>query len=227
MHLFFPEMPMLTIYVSSFALSLGYIPSSSSLSFPPSSSLEYHRRIVWHMQSWSWSDRGQSPQPPPAPTPIPPAQTLCTLRSSSRKNSCKHSRSGHMAVMVPPLWGWLNWVATKGLYLWTISMAFSICFFGCKYATTVGKWGFLCFLGAVPFQHSSFSGVFIILLFCLLAPLACEPDVYRTLLLLTILYKLRRPCGNKTVVQALLLQHHKGTVTLFKCIYNYSTNTPN
>uniref|UniRef100_A0A3Q4HAP8 V-set and transmembrane domain containing 4a n=1 Tax=Neolamprologus brichardi TaxID=32507 RepID=A0A3Q4HAP8_NEOBR len=37
----------------------------------------------------------------------------------------------------------------------------------------------------------------ITLFLCLLALLACEPDVYRMLLPLTILYKLRRLCGKK------------------------------
>lgn len=37
----------------------------------------------------------------------------------------------------------------------------------------------------------------ITLFLCLLASLACEPDVYRMLLPLTILYKLRRLCGKK------------------------------
>lgn len=154
---------------------------------PPFSSLEYHeyhRRIVWHMQSWSWSDRGRSPQPPPALTPPPPAQTLCTLRSSSRRNSCKHSSSGHMDVLVPPGEGRDSVFQTElsGIQR-TIFMNYQYGILhlisGCKYATTVGKWdeGFVFpQSGSIPAQQ--LLGL-MIQLFCLLASPVCEPDVYK------------------------------------------------
>ncbi len=116
------------------SLSMGCIPSSFSHSFPPSSSLEYRRRTVSHTQNWSWSDRGQSLQPPPVPTRQPPARTLCTLRSSSRKNSCKHSSSGHVDVTVPPGEGkdssspnWTEWHSKDYIYklpVWHLAFVF-------------------------------------------------------------------------------------------------------
>ena len=149
------------------------------------------------MQNWSWSGRGLSPQSPPTLTPLPPARTRCTLRSSSRKNSCKHSSSGQMDVMVPPSEAnWTEWQPKDYIYelsVWHLAFVF----FGCKYATVqllVNEGFVFPRRSSIPAQQ--FLGL-IILLFCLLASLACEPDVYRTLLLLTILYKLRRLCGKK------------------------------
>lgn len=121
-YIFFLKYPC-SIYFLFFLIS----ELNSSHSFPHSSSLD-HRTTVWHMQNWSWSDRGQSPRPPPALTPLPPAQTLCTLRSSSRKNSCKHSSSGHMDVMVPPGEGdWTEWQPKDYIYelsVWHLAFIF-------------------------------------------------------------------------------------------------------
>lgn len=62
-------------------------------------------------------------------------------------------------------------------------------------------------LSSTPAQQF-FLGL-IILLFCLLAPLACEPDVYRNALTVNYSVSTQETVWKETVVQALLLQCHK------------------
>lgn len=143
------------------------------------------------MQSWSWSDRGSSHQPAPAPTPLPPSQTLCMLRSSSRKKSYRFES------LVPPGEGKNPVLITKlnsiqrSIYLWTIHMTFTCFFF---FLSGCGKWRLQ---GVCSAQFQSCITLFggLIVLFSLLS---WVPDVHISV----------QTLQKETVDQALSLQHH-------------------
>lgn len=130
------------------------------------------------MQNWSWWDPGQSPRPPPGLTPHPPAPTQFTLRSSSRKNSCK--RGSPWKWQLAPGEGRASRAPSGGLYL-ALALPF------------VWLMRFLCFFGTVPFQRSSF----VFYNSVVLVAGTVGQMFIRRLSLLTLLSKLRRPCGKK------------------------------
>lgn len=119
------------------------------------------------MQNWSWSDPGRSPRPPPERTPRPPVPTPFTLRSSSRKNSCKHG-SPQMSEL-PPAKAELPQRHLEDCHSTSYGVAFAW-----PYARLMM---FLCFFGAVPFQRSSFRFYNSVVLFVGMS--ACQPDVYK------------------------------------------------
>lgn len=130
------------------------------------------------MQNWSQSDQGWSPQPPPALTPHPPAQTLCTLRSSSKRNSYKHSSlappgEGRDSALQTELSGIKRTVFMNHQY-----GIQHLCF--CQYTTTVSKRGFC--VSPAWFHSSTAAFRSYNSVVCLLASLACEPDVYKNAL---------------------------------------------
>lgn len=128
------------------------------------------------MQNWSWSDPGQSPRPPPELTPHPAAPTPSTLRSSSRKNSCK---CGSLWMrQLPPGEGRAARAPSGGRDL---ALAWPY----------VCLMRFLGFFGTAPFQRSSFGFYNSVVLFVGIIGLPARCFV-RMLSLLTFLYKLSR-----------------------------------
>lgn len=174
-----------------------------------------HRTTLWHTRSWSWFDRGQSPRCRPGRTPRRPARTPFTLRSSSRKNSCKVDTwmSRHLLARANiRLPDWAEWHPEDCIYE-PIGMAFRICLLWLRVRSKMLVNEGFCVSSAQFHSSAALFRGFIIVLFCLLAWLACEPDVLRNALTVNYFVSTQEAAWKKnqkrTVAQALLLQCHR------------------